>query len=214
MIYLLERALRSTLTGLTFVERYGAITRAVPKVVIDEESGTTQNLFYPISYYSNVGSCFDSSKERELVPDDSYMSTMYWEHQGNSSLERSSKHVGFLVGKVRMRLVVWLNLPAMGFTDLERVDSLEMFTAKTLLGVHGNAYTVDFKKFQVNVDSITPVVRDEMRIFGKYFYSAKPHVFTYPNGFFALDCMFTLILNEACIEMPTLGAPINCITVW
>lgn len=196
------------------MERYGAITRAVPKMVIDEETGSTQNLFYPISYYTNVSNCFDSSKERELVPDDSYMSTMYWEHMGNSNFSRHDKYKEFLRGQLRMRLVVWLNLPLMGFTDIEKTDSLEVYTASVLLDVHGTSYEVDGKKFQLLVNGVTPVVRNEMQVFGKYYYSTKPHVFTYPNGFFALDCNFGIVMNQNCISAPTLQSPIQCVNSW
>lgn len=213
MVYLIEQALRSTITGLNFVERYGALVRAVPNIITDPETGSKKMNYFPISYYVSTADCFDAGMERHLVPDESVNSVVYWEHQGNSNFTRDS-NASIFSGLFRMRLVCWVNLPALGFNEILKTDELELVTAHAILSSHGMITTIGGNKISIGVNSVTPVVRNETTVFSRYVYADKAYVYTYPYGFFALDCQFKLSISEGCISDINLGTEIKCVQIW
>lgn len=208
MIFLLEQALRTTVTDINFIERYGGIVQAVSRV---RENGVD---IFPVSRYVSVSDCFDNGRYRDLVPDDSYKSVAYWEQRGSSEITPiGPKGLLWRISQT-MRLVCWLNLAKMGLTDYDAVDQLELYAIKAIHGQSGDVNTSLGYKFSYNVISFRTVPREAQAVFKPYSYQDQQQAYFWPNGFFAVDFTIRAELAAGCIVEPELGAEISCIQTW
>jgi len=213
MIFLIEQALRSTITGINFVERYGGIVRPVSQVREGEEGRTFVDTF-PVSRYVSVADCFDNGMQRDLIPDEAYKSVAYWEQRGSSTITPGGpKGLQWNISQT-LRLVVWLNFAKIGLTDYDTTDELELYAIKQLHGLHGDINTALGYKFGFRVSGFETIQREPRTIFAPYSYSDKEWAFSWPYGFFAVDFNVNVELAAGCIVAPTLGDEITCITTW
>jgi len=205
MIYLIEENIRSTITDLNFVERYGGIVRPV---LVDTDT-------VPVSRYANLATCFDSgSNLLDLVPDDRYKSVAYWEQRSNVDVVPGSAKDQYWRIAVDLRLVVWLNLTKLGLTSYSDTDKMELQALKAVRNLDGTH--VDDGAYKFAIHSVLPriVTRDPRVVFAPYTYNEKEWAFNYPYSFFGVDFTFNLMLAAGCISDVELGAETTCITAW
>lgn len=217
MIFIFEQALRSTVTNVNFVERYGGVVRPVSQQREGETpngNATTYTDTFPVSRYVSVSDCFDGGMYRSLIPDESYKSVVYWEQRGNANISQGGpKGLQWRVDQ-SMRLVCWLNFQKIGLTNYDDTDKLELYMLQQIHSQHGQIKTTGGYKFRLGVSRFRPVERSERVVFGPYSYSGKEWAFSWPYGFFAIDFEFTAELAAGCITAPTLGSEITCIETW
>ena len=213
MIFILEQALRSTITGLNFIERYGGIVRPVTRMGMGEEDKPYSDVF-PVSCYVSEADCFDGSRERDLVPNEAYKSVAYWEPITGSSIIESGPRGNQWMITLSMRFACWLNFAKLGMNDCHATDLIELYLIKQVHAQHGQVKTISGYTFRVDVAGFRSVQRAANVVFAPYTYAGQQWAFSWPYGFFAVDFQFKLQLAAGCITAPVLGDEISCITTW
>lgn len=214
MIYLLEQNIRSTITGLNFVERYGGIVRPVTV----ERAGRDGNRFsdvYPVSRYANLKTCFDTGDNLDdLIPDDRYKSIAYWEQRSNVDVVPGGAKDQYWRAAVDLRLVVWLNLYRLGLTNYADTDKMELQALKEVRNLAGTQIVDGVYRFAIHSVNPRPVIREPRNVFAPYSYNEKEWAFHFPYSFFAVDFTFNLMFAAGCIQAVELGEESECITTW
>ena len=219
MINQIIDSIRADIEALPWVERYGGLTFriGVQRPLGNEEVSTS---IVPVSRYLNTKNC-EEEHDRYffLVPDERHKSIVYFEQIGNTTFTTPTHSTGtryrnVITGSQNLRLVVWLNLGAMGTDDPGQADHV----AADLWGlVDGKKYDkLDvspafpaFKiKWQVNTQ-----VQKSLAIFSGLSYEDRQDMLMYPYDFFALDVNVTWYMNKACLPAFEPGTPIDCVDV-
>lgn len=203
MNYLIEQAMRSSITGLSFVERYGGIVRAMKY----KDAGKI-----PVSTLLSSDQCKDTSFYKMLIPDDAYKSVVYLEELGIRGPNFGGPKQNVMIFNSRMRFVAWLNLRKLGISD---AYNPERFALEAITALKGrNDFTQDSISGDFQVLRFTVGGTDYNTAFGRYSYADRAHLFFDPYGFFYFDMEIELRINAACVPALTLSDPIDCIGVW
>jgi len=214
MIYIIEPTLRSQITDLPFIERYGGI--AIPyKTTLDGGSKGMYPVSFPVSANLTENDCLIGGKLANLVPDDNYKSLAYFE---GVSTPANVLHTGvkqsILEIKTGLKLVVWVNLPKVGIgTTPESIGILALETAKALYGTKGY---YDFNYSGTSGHIIIGNYRisfDSTQVFSGYTYQDKQAFLMYPYGYFTILLDVTIKVGSMC-NLNSILTPINCITEW
>lgn len=213
MIFLFEQALRSTITGLNFIERYGGIVRPVTQVREGEEDRRYSDTF-PVSRYVSVSDCFNSGMYRDLIPDESYKSVAYWEQRGNGDIRQGGPKGNQWQATQDMRFVCWLNFKKLGLTNYDATDQLELYLIERVHTQNGQTQSVSGYTFRTGITRFRPVERSPRVVFASYTYDEMEWAFSWPYGFFAVDFTIQAELAAGCITTPSLGTEITCVETW
>jgi hypothetical protein len=213
MIYIIDQTIRSKITGLNFIERYGGQAIAVTADFPDE-NGPNRKTF-PVSANLSSAECFEQGKYKNLVPNDAYKSVSYIEELGQQPIETVGAKSGFFRSAARIRVVVWLNYQKLGLSDSKGSDRFTMALIKAVMN-QGKQYaiSVDNVAGTLKVSDARIVEKNPAVIFGRYTYSNMPHLFFYPYDYFAVDFILDVMIQGNCIDDVTLGSEIDCLTEW
>lgn len=123
MIAELLQVLAPSITELPFVHKYGGLARKVSRqIAVNPEETIFRTETYPVSPTVSHKHCWEEGRYLELVPDEAYSSIFYFEDVNGMDFKGyediSGRH--FLKFAGRVRLVGWLNLPALGISDTEK----------------------------------------------------------------------------------------------
>ena len=203
MNYLIEQALRTKITGLSFVERYGGVVRSMQYKDVGK---------VPVSTLLTSDQCKDPSFYKLLVPASAYKSVCYLEALSNTGPTFSGPKQNAITFKNSLRFVAWLNLRKLG---IDGDYNPERFAIEAMSAIKGRT---DFNKDQiqgaVEILNFRMGTADFNTAFGKYSYSGKDSLFFDPYGFFFFDFDVKLSINAGCLDAITLGDPMDCIGVW
>lgn len=210
MIRYIEQALRSTITGLSFVERYGG--EAYPVTVdIASEKGSIRKTM-PVSNNLNDTACLETGRYSKLVPDSLYKSVCYLEEQGPASITYTGAKANEITSRQRVRLVCWLNMKRLGYSD---TLGTMRFAAEALNAIKGRrSFTVDNVSGELSITSATIMEKDPQRIFAKYSYSDLSWAFFWPYDFFAVEFEAMVMVNAACFTPSEAQTATECLTTW
>lgn len=199
MNYLIEQALRSKITGLSFIERYGGIVRPITY----KDAGKV-----PVSTLLTADQCKDPSFYKLLVPDSDYKSISYFEVLNNSGPVFEGPKQSMMVYEGSLRFVCWLNLRALGIAD---AYNPERFSIEVMNAIKGRtAVNVDGIQGEVQVLKTTMGGVDPKVPFGRYSYSNKERLFFNPYGFFYFDIKVQLMIGASCIAALSIADPLTC----
>lgn len=197
MIYLAEQAIRSAITGLDFVERYGGFTRPLTATIAGKRKT------FPVAYYLSDKQCFEDGLFEAWTPDDKYKSVCYWEQAGPNSITYQKE----FESANRMRFICWLNLQKLGISTPTNPERFALAVMKAIKGrrsfnIGSVQGTVDFNSFQMQYDQNT--------VFGSYSYSDRNSLFFFPYAFFAFDCTANVKITDGCIPALTVAEGLAC----
>lgn len=210
MIRYIEQALRSTITGLSFVERYGGHAYPVSFAVNGEGGASIKAM--PVSCGLNDARCLETGKYTHLVPDDRYKSVAYLEEQGPASIVYGGAKANEITAIQRVRLVCWLNMRRMGYDDC--IGTMR-FAAEALNAIKGRrAFTADAITGEMEINRASIMEKDPQRVFSRYSYSGLSWAFFWPYDFFAVEFEARVMVNAACFEGSTAQNEIECLTNW
>jgi hypothetical protein len=208
------------LTALPWVEVYGGMTRIQETVEwVDDATGAQKIKRIPIScaVSGDVQSGKSAQRFRDLIPDGSRKSMLYWEPiQGMTDAggfragASDSQNEGVRLMKGKARIVGWLNSKLLGKTDCNvAADAMMSLLPIFRQDIEYPVATVENSRVRFRVDK--EVIRDIKTIFGKYDYQDVQNSFLYPFDYFAMDIKIEYILPLACIPPFELETPIQCI---
>lgn len=209
MIRLIEQALKSQITGLNFIEKYGALARPLTVKVATSQPDRFRSAVVPVSCDVSHEDCFEGGKYKELIPDESYMSLAYLEQQNGARVTSARQ---LLNGEEDLRLVVWLNYKKLGIADCAGTTRFALAIAKAIRG--HREFSVDGVDGTLHVINMRFVEDDPKAVFGKYDYGDKEKFFFWPFGFIAIDFTAKVSVNPNCLTDITLGTEIECVTEY
>jgi len=219
---IIEEIIQPLFTGeATWVEKYGGLVQTLEvKTTIDPEKGTQKVEKWPISCEVNQTECNEPSDTyRDLIPDDSKASILYFEEVQPMSFQGFVSAGGSVVRNWqrysgRVRLVVWLNAARLGIGSQNGnyvCDWSYPFQDQMLklINTKGKATS---GSFDGGVYDIRPsgLVRKDLGIFSKYTYNQYKNYYRYPFDYFAID--FDIDIQFCAGKNTTIptGAVINC----
>lgn len=210
MIRYIEQALRTSLTGLSFVERYGGEAYPVSYDVALDSGSVRKTL--PVSMSLNDTACLETGRHSKLVPDSRYKSVAYLEEQGGATLTYTGAKANEITSIQRVRFVCWLNMQKLGYLDTK---GTMRFAVEALNAIKGRrAFTVDTVQGELEVNRATIMEKDPQRIFSRYSYSDLSWAFFWPYDFFAVEFEARVMVSAACFEDSTAQSEIVCLTQW
>lgn len=184
----------------------GKIAGLVRTITISNEvaDGKFIKKSFPVACNVTHTDCVtDTSKLTELIPNTSYKSVIYFEDLGTTPTDNGNKYFDF---ESRIKLVCWLNLPALGKTDCS-VSHLAIGAILKALP-ENNINSGDFSHVKINMTS------EDIKssaIFSKYTYPEEAvQYLMYPYDYFAINLAVSYRLPYKCIDDWTNGTAINC----
>lgn len=176
--------------AIEWVGKYGGLARPLATKV-EKSEGEFVELIYPVSCANASGDCFDNGTYRELLPDPSLKSVVYFiQESGLNKVAvnnfKLSKDIATNTFQCTLRLVVWLNLPLLGYKN-QYCDAVSLFAADLWRKIEAMRATNPSVRFEVSGQ----MPNDERAVFQEYLEGVienRIEVFTlYPYGFFALN---------------------------
>ena len=201
MINRIINQFKTDFEAISWVDKYGGLARPMTTKA-EVSDGEFIELIYPVSCANATGNCFETGTYRELLPDPALKSVVYFIQDGAfiKSAENKyklSKDIATNTFQCSLRLVVWLNLPLLGYKD-QYCDAVSLFAAemwRKLEAMRANNPTVRFE-----VQAQYP--NDERVVFQEYLQGViadRLGTFTlYPYGFFALSVNLIAELSPNC----------------
>lgn len=215
---LIDTELTQAILDLPFVDRYAGMTKVLTQQQVKAKGSVYKK--YPVACCVTERDCIDNNLYSELTPDDSKKSVIYWEmlqpmqNRGftpNLRLFNTKRFTG------RARLVVWLNLAALGWQvggqDGSQHCNGSIYALPSLMNVLSIQKKLLDGVYAGNLVKIEPrgIVTDLKQIFGKYDYPKDLNYHFYPFGYFAIDVDFQL---DLCLKKELafpVANPIDCI---
>ena len=200
-------AIKPDVSTLSFIERYGELTRPLPKLIEGKK------LFYPVSTSVDAAKCWEEGKYKRLVPNSDYYSVSYWEERTALRTIRNGQiSKNFLTKVQTVRFVSWINLAKLGFSDDSKIGEMEAEAESVIcqakkIQIGNNEGAFEFRN-PVRLDY------DPKKVFDRYFYKDEAHLFIYPYAFFAIEFDLEIIYNKNCQPAVNRGVEIQCITEW
>ncbi len=198
--------------ALPFVERYGGLVRTAQRVVNmgtpDEPRNVRQS--FPVSCSVSHRDCWEQGRFTDLVPNDAHKSIFYFEEITPLTFTGMSKDLGkrdVQVWEGRVRLIGWLNLPALGIDSCQASAGAVGSVIKAIgrgrsTSLPWNA-TIEFNAVQQQMKSEA--------LFNRYSYSDKAYLFFWPYDCFGLDVQVKMYIQPKCLPDLEIGDPIPCV---
>jgi hypothetical protein len=192
--------LKTLVEGLAVSDKVAGLVRAIPYTV--REGNRTVVKYFPLGCDVTDPEACTEQEVRDLVPDGSKRSIIYFEDMGWS---RQKPHPpGAYRYTSRLRMVVWMNTKLIG-DQCTIADSVQQ---DLIDAIEVERYNADpFQQIQHRAYSAPPVSN---AIFSKYTYNESERQFlTWPYSYFAIDIETTFILPIGC-KIPVTPVPVPC----
>ena len=181
--------LKTNIESLPFIDRLSGLVRTVS---IKEESGRITRK--PIACDVSSDDCARGTYQ-DLVPNSSKLSIVYFEENGGVQPIGNEKNN--YVFRSQLRMVGWLNLKKMGFTNCTWSGNAVL---QILSRLPRNVFNSgNFQK--IKITAIAEAEKSAENIFGKYTYDETVNQYLlYPFDYFALNITTEFQVNPDCIE--------------
>ena len=200
----LSSILKDRIAPLPFVEVLAGLVQTTEEVINVEDGPVIKNRF-PVSFDTNIGDACFTGKERELIPDSSRKSIIYFEDNG-ATIGRNGRN-GDVDITCKVRLVAWLNRDKLtgnkyshiaGFCIAAICGRLDIKTLNT--GI--------FKRLTVKPTNIPP---QDANLFSRYTYDQNIRQYLMPPfEVFGIDFTCTAMVNAGCIAEIDFNNPSSC----
>lgn len=205
MINAICNTIKERLADLSWVDRVAGLTVPVTKYGAE---GAAEFVF-PISADADVVDCVHQGKYWSLVPNNSYKCCLYIEQQGPvrfDSFEKGYKWMNYLAD---LRIVGWVNLAKMGYTDPAKSGLFVVSVIKSLLEDRGvmDVQDSDYTGARIYVEIVGEVEKNQS-IFSRYTYGRFSNFLVYPFDYFALDIRAKFLVSTDCVTPPAVEAEV------
>lgn len=198
------------ISSLPWVERYGGLAR------IYERTNEENTEVFPISYSLNPETCSEE-RLKQLIPDDSYLSLVYFEQLSSitTSKRTISRKRSKMTYSTSVRFIAWVNMPSLG---IENTDDSSYLLFPSFAKAIESRVTIPEDHVLKQALNRTPRVsnliledKDETKnnVFGSYSFSNEAALF-YPYDYFSATFDIEWGVNEQCISELKIN-PIDCI---
>jgi hypothetical protein len=208
MIHEVIESLRTKITGLPFIEKYGGLVRIAKKAFTNDE-GIYYKTF-PVSCDVSNAECWNNDRYKDLLPDENYKSIAYFESAGNIIVKKtqylsSGRDAYHVIAPIDF--ICWLNLPKLGISDCHS-SIFELMAVDLFYQSHKpQLENFNVASFKMEIKSFSS--RDE-KIFAKYSYGDLSGLLLYPFDFFKISLELSFYIDPNCIQNFVLNPPIDC----
>lgn len=187
--------IKDKIDGLPFVDRLAGMVKVL---TISEETDTgKKRKSFPVACNVSASECNNVSKLKDLTPDSSKRSVMYFEELGGTVMTGTDRN--YLLFRSSVRLVCWLNLQKMGLTDCGWSSTAVLSIMKELSSMTQPA-NYNSKYIQLQVKQINEAEKSPL-LFSKYTYDeATNQYLIYPYDYFAINITVEFKINSNCID--------------
>lgn len=193
----------SKLVGLPFLDKYTGVVKPITILDKNATGGTIRKVF-PASCQTSLSDC-DSGRYKDLLPDDSKKSVLFLKDTG---LRLNTRQGNYLTFSATYDLVVWLNMPKLGFTDcsysgIAIVSILKQLPERPFNSGIYHLVNISFQgQRPKSVNPFAEYTIDE----------AITQYLLYPNDYFILALQVDYRVDLRCLEIAPLDAPVYCVT--
>lgn len=187
--------IKSKIEGLPFVDRLAGLVKVL--TISEETDLGKKRKSFPVACNVSASECNNISKLKDLTPDSSKRSVMYFEEFGGTVMTGTDRN--YLLFRSSVRLVCWLNLKKMGLTDCGWSSTAVLSIMKELSSMTQPA-NYNNKYIQLQVKQINEAEKSPL-IFSKYTYDeASNQYLIYPYDYFAINITVEFKINANCID--------------
>ncbi len=199
MINAITNTIKERLSDLDWVDRVAGLTVPATKYGAEGQA----EFVFPISSDADVVDCVRQGKYWELVPNKSYNCCLYIEQQGPVRFDSFEKKYVWMNYLADLRIVGWVNLSKMGYTDAGKSGLFVVSIIKALLEDRGVMDVVDsdYTGAKLYIEIVGEVEKNQS-IFSRYTYSQFSHFLVYPFDYFALDIRVKFLVSTNCVTPP------------
>lgn len=211
--------------GQPLIEKYGKLVFpiSIPTSIGQTENGQEilKEQIFPVACGINFSECIQQRKYQQLVPSSAYKSLAYFEQLGDATMNVSEQKFapksGLMVYDIPVRLVVWLNMAKLNINDAGNeqcsIAAPVALKIQEVLFNNRNRFELGGAYENGTVEFIFQGMeaKDPQKIFGRYTYGKELAKFLlWPYDFFSLKYTVRVRINRNCIELFTLGTPVDC----
>lgn len=192
--------LKDKITTLPYSDVVASLSRiAIEQTEHADEFGQVYRIdrkVFPVASNVSQGDCTRGAYQN-LAPNNNKKSVMYFERVNDEAI--SYKKIGQISEvTTKLRLVVWLNLRALGVTITGDTSSIQ-FELSDLLSNAPLNFTHNLLPHKANITTIAFI--HDPSIFTKYSYdkSIINNMLLYPYQYFAIDFVVSYTVNTSCL---------------
>jgi hypothetical protein len=183
--------------GYEFIDKIGGLIRPISFDARNSENAN-DTITLPVSCDYSPETC-NQEQLTEFVPDESYLSVIYFEGNAINYRDLNSK---YYEGNTNLRLVCWLNMPKLGTIECNSsIDIIQQIISeipKTLTIAN-----------MINVRISTGAIEKNNSIFSAYTYDEKATQYLMPPfDYFAININVQFWLARACAPLFMKGEPV------
>lgn len=201
MINNVAKDILEQINSIHWLDTYAGIVKTVSKEY--QENGVPVVKRFPVSCEATTSDCFSNGTYKDLVPDSSKKSILYFEEVGGAQL--ISKERDVFNYQTTLRMVCWLNQKLLGTEDCSISDKAICDIMNAMNFKRHNNVPLNLQK--INIRFATQEAKTA-NIFAAYNYQEeKSQYLMYPFDYFALNFVVQFSINKNCCEgIPELPA--------
>lgn len=194
------------LSALPWLDKYCGVVRTLTYQSKDN-TGKASIKKMPISCRTSAAAC-SSGRYVDMLPDSRVKSVVFLEDNGVRFTKRDGNRFYF---RASYNLVVWLNMPALGYSDCS-------YSGIAIAGILSKIPQVPFQNTgsiyqQVNI-SVDGQLSNNTNPFAKYTIPEEiTQCLMYPYDSFVLPITVDFMTNKACLDIPYVPAPLDCVSL-
>ena len=196
MIHAITNTIKVKLDTLAWTERTAGLV--VPATKYSAEGNA--EFVFPITSDMNAVDCVQQGKYWDVVPNSAYKGALYVEQLSAVRFAGFEKKYTWMNFTVDLRVVGWVNLAKLGYTDPAKSGLFSMSVIAKLLEDRGvmDVDDPDYAGAKIYVEIIGEAEKNNS-IFSRYTYQRFSHFLIYPFDYFAVDLRCRLLVSSACV---------------
>lgn len=203
----LANIIKEYLEPLNFVDKITGLVRPLIKTDVvevfnDDNEKIGEQIIkkvFPVSCDVTHKQCFEEGHYADLVPNDEYISIIYFEDRGTVLTGTQGRLHNYTSG---LRLVCWLNMERFDTSACSISAPVIAAIVKAIPTGTFNADGTAYQRISVQLASILPKTS---AIFGAYTYNEETNQYLlYPYDYFAIDLNVSFSIHDNCIETLTI----------
>lgn len=197
-----------TFRDLPWVDKYSGLTRTARRQTVDRDNKRSTQSF-PVTIECSADDCWNKSRYKDLVPDSSRKSIVYWEQTGDLPITPLNRK--FLSAQTSLRLYCWFNLLALGKDDC---DFKSLVFAELVRVFYRKKINLEENEFKISNLKLVPLRLNSfdksLTHFAKYTYGDLEALFVYPYDFCTIDFELSFTMPVNCFPEIAIGDEIIC----
>lgn len=192
------RLLNERLDALTWIERRGGLVQTAKQIHTDPTTNVRTEHRFPITDDAIGRNCFETGRYYEMLPNSKLKAVTFWQQLGDLQMVDQGPKKNRNIFRGRVRLVGWLNVPALGVTDTQAPFSAEaaILNALTVGQQQQSVSEGPLSGVQYELKTVASVARTPA-IFQAY--TLPEAALLYPVDYFALDFELTVAVPVSCL---------------